>query len=44
MSLTFMGPDLSALEVTLNDLGRRYFHMSCQPEHWPLVVEALRLR
>lgn len=41
MALSFLGPDLSPLEVTLKDLGRRHYHMNCQPEHWPLVGKAL---
>jgi hemoglobin-like flavoprotein len=41
MALSFMGPDLQPLEFTMKDLGRRHFHMECQPEHWPLVGEAL---
>ncbi len=41
MALSFLGPDLSPLEVTMFDLGRRHYHMNCKPEHWPLVGEAL---
>lgn len=41
MAIGFLGPDLSPLEMTMFDLGRRHYHMNCKPEHWPLVGEAL---
>ena len=41
MALGFLGPDLSPLETTMVDLGRRHYYMNCQPEQWPLVGEAL---
>lgn len=41
MALGFLGPDLSPLEKTMVDLGRRHYYMDCQPKHWPLVGEAL---
>eukprot|EP00934_Nitzschia_sp_Nitz4_P002340 Nitzschia sp. Nitz4//scaffold95_size97785//44405//45694//NITZ4_004666-RA/size97785-processed-gene-0.16-mRNA-1//1//CDS//3329560469//2340//frame0 len=41
LCVSFLGPDLSTLEATMNDLGKRHFHMDCKPHHWPLVGEAL---
>lgn len=41
MAISLFGPDLSTLEYTMADLGRKHYHMDCKPEHWPLVGEAL---
>jgi hemoglobin-like flavoprotein len=42
-AVQLLGPDVAPLEGVLYDLGRRHIHMKAQPEHWPIVGEALFL-
>eukprot|EP00538_Stauroneis_constricta_P013646 CAMPEP_0119564262 /NCGR_PEP_ID=MMETSP1352-20130426/26444_1 /TAXON_ID=265584 /ORGANISM="Stauroneis constricta, Strain CCMP1120" /LENGTH=315 /DNA_ID=CAMNT_0007613005 /DNA_START=59 /DNA_END=1006 /DNA_ORIENTATION=+ len=41
IAIGFLGPDLSSLESTLFDLGKRHVARQCRPYHWPIVGEAL---
>ncbi|KAL7570524.1 hypothetical protein ACA910_004300 [Epithemia clementina (nom. ined.)] len=42
-SVHLLGPDLYPLEDTVLDLGKRHVQMQTQPEHWPIIGEALFL-
>ncbi|KAL7567914.1 hypothetical protein ACA910_019627 [Epithemia clementina (nom. ined.)] len=41
MAASFLGPDLEPLEDELYKLGWRHIAMQAQPEHWPIIGEAL---
>jgi hemoglobin-like flavoprotein len=42
-AVSLLGPDVAPLEGVLYDLGKRHVNMMAQPEHWPVVGEALFL-
>lgn len=42
-AVQLLGPDVAPLEGVLYDLGKRHIHMKAQPEHWPIIGEALFL-